>query len=184
MFKLLGQYWLRRPVRFALSGLIVIGMVVADIAMPMAAGAMVDRIVEAIVGDGDMSEGHPDWIVFAAAGVMGFTLRWVHSRVWNGMAAGNMRELLTDTFERVQRFSSDWHANTFAGATVRKVTRGKWAYDNMSDIFWIHFLQLGLVVGGITLIMLLRFPIVGILFLVTVILYLSLIHISEPTRPY
>ena len=174
MFQLLGQYWLRRPVRFALSCLIVIGMVVADIAMPMAAGAMVDRIVEAIIGDGDMSAAHTALFIFAAAGVMGFTLRWVHSRVWNGMAAGNMRELLADTFERVQRFSSDWHANTFAGATVRKVTRGKWAYDNMSDIFWIHFLQLGLVVGGITLIMLLRFPIVGILFLVTVILYIAI----------
>ena len=90
------------------------------------------------------------------------------------MASANMRELLAETFERVQRFSSDWHANTFAGATVRKVTRGKWAYDAMSDIFWIHFLQLGLVVGGITLIMLMRFPIVGILFLVTVIIYIAI----------
>ncbi|MEE2929557.1 MAG: ABC transporter ATP-binding protein, partial [Pseudomonadota bacterium] len=174
MFTLLGQYWMRRPVNFGLSMLIIVGMVAADIAMPMAAGAMVDRIVEAIVVDGDMSSAHMALLIFAAAGVFGFTLRWIHSRVWNHMAAANMRELLADTFERVQRFSSDWHANTFAGATVRKITRGKWAYDGISDIFWIHFLQLGLVVSGITLIMLLRFPIVGILFLVTVLIYISI----------
>ena len=174
MFALLGRYWMRRPVNFGLSMLIIVGMVAADIAMPMAAGAMVDRIVEAIVVDGDMSSAHMALLIFAAAGVFGFTLRWIHSRVWNHMAAANMRELLADTFERVQRFSSDWHANTFAGATVRKITRGKWAYDGISDIFWIHFLQLGLVVSGITLIMLLRFPIVGILFLVTVLIYISI----------
>ena len=46
MFALLGQYWMRRPVNFGLSMLIIVGMVAADIAMPMAAGAMVDRIVE------------------------------------------------------------------------------------------------------------------------------------------
>ncbi|MEL7103213.1 MAG: ABC transporter ATP-binding protein [Pseudomonadota bacterium] len=174
MFGLLGRYWLRRPVRFTLSCLIVIGMVAADIAMPMAAGTMVDRIVDAIAGEGDMSAAHAALMIFAGAGVVGFTLKWLHSRVWNSMASANMRELLAETFERVQRFSSDWHANTFAGATVRKVTRGKWAYDAMSDIFWIHFLQLGLVVGGITLIMLMRFPIVGILFLVTVIIYIAI----------
>lgn len=174
MLSLLGRYWWRRPVRFSLSCIIVIGMVAADIAMPMAAGAMVDQIVQAVGDDGDMSAAHLALIVFAGAGILGFTLRWLHSRVWNSMAAANMSELLAETFERVQRFSSDWHANTFAGATVRKVTRGKWAYDNISDIFWIHFLQLGLVVCGITFIMLLRFPIVGILFLITVIIYIAI----------
>lgn len=173
MLQLLGQYWLKRPVRFGLSIVIVIGMVVADIVMPMAAGAMVDSIVNAIAENSDMGSAHFALTVFAAAGIAGFTLRWIHSRVWNTMASANMRDLLADTFERVQRFSSDWHANTFAGATVRKVTRGKWAYDAMSDIFWIHFLQLGLVVLGITLVMLLRFPIVGVLFLLTVVIYIA-----------
>ena len=38
-----------------------------------------------------------------------------------------------DAFHRVQRFSTDWHANTFAGSTVRKVTRGMWALDLLND---------------------------------------------------
>ena len=174
MFQLLNRYWMKRPVRFGLSIVIIVGMVIADIAMPMAAGAMVDRIVDAITDNGDMASAHSALLVFAAAGIAGFMLKWAHSRVWNPMASANMRDLLADTFERVQRFSSDWHANTFAGATVRKVTRGKWAYDAMSDIFWIHFLQLGLVVLGITIVMLFRFPIVGALFLFTVVIYIAI----------
>lgn len=174
MFQLLNRYWMKRPIRFGLSIVIIVGMVIADIAMPMAAGAMVDRIVDAITDNGDMASAHSALLVFAAAGIAGFMLKWAHSRVWNPMASANMRDLLADTFERVQRFSSDWHANTFAGATVRKVTRGKWAYDAMSDIFWIHFLQLGLVVLGITIVMLFRFPIVGALFLFTVVIYIAI----------
>ena len=38
-------------------------------------------------------------------------------------AVAEQRRIVTDAFHRVQRFSTDWHANSFAGATVRKITR-------------------------------------------------------------
>ena len=44
-----------------------------------------------------------------------------------------MSEVAHETFWRVQRFSTDWHANSFAGATVRKLTRGVWAFDLLND---------------------------------------------------
>ena len=31
---------------------------------------------------------------------------------------------LSEAFYRVQRLSTDWHANSFSGAVVRKITRG------------------------------------------------------------
>ena len=43
-------------------------------------------------------------------------------------------DVVTHAFRRVQRFSSDWHANAFAGSTVRKITRGMWALDALNDI--------------------------------------------------
>ena len=42
-----------------------------------------------------------------------------------------MGRVAQDAFARVQRFSTDWHANSFAGSTVRKITRGMWALDLM-----------------------------------------------------
>lgn len=174
MFSLLARYWVRQPLRFAGAILIALAMVAADIVMPVAAGDMVDQIVSGLSNSSDMQNARLALYVFVAAGTATFILRWLHSRVWNTFAAQNMIGILDETFEKVQRFSSDWHANTFAGATVRKVTRGKWAYDAISDIFWVHFLQLGFVVGGVTVIMLLRFPIVGLLFLATVAIYVGM----------
>lgn len=171
---LLSIYWRRRPGQFGIAMLFLSGMVAADLIMPVAAGIMVDQIVTAIDTGGDMSAARLSLYVFSVAGMALFVFRWLHARVWNKFAATNMAELIDETFERVQRFSSDWHANTFAGATVRKVTRGKWAYDAISQILWVHFLQLGLVVGGITIIMLFRYPLVGVLFVGTITIYIAI----------
>ncbi|MEL7546245.1 MAG: ABC transporter ATP-binding protein [Pseudomonadota bacterium] len=170
---LLSVYWRRRPARFGIAMVFLSGMVAADLIMPVAAGLMVDQIVTALRNGGDMSAAFLSLYLFSFAGMALFVFKWLHSRVWNRFAATNMAELIEETFEKVQRFSSDWHANTFAGATVRKVTRGKWAYDAISQILWVHFLQLGLVVTGITLIMLVRYPLVGLLFVGTVTIYVG-----------
>src|SRR5260370_38951978 len=53
-------------------------------------------------------------------GIVRFTLR-------------TMSEVAHETFCRVQRFSTDCHATSFAGATVRKLSRGMWAFDMLND---------------------------------------------------
>ena len=171
---LLSTYWWRRPTQFGIAMIFLSGMVISDLIMPVAAGIMVDRIVTSIETGADMSSARQALYIFSVAGMALFLFKWLHSRVWNKFAATNMAELIDETFEKVQRFSSDWHANTFAGATVRKVTRGKWAYDAISQILWVHFLQLGLVVLGITIIMLIRYPLVGVLFVGTIAIYIGL----------
>ena len=51
-----------------------------------------------------------------------------------------MADIAADAFHRVQRFSTDWHANSFAGSTVRKVTRGMWALDLLNDTLLVALL--------------------------------------------
>ncbi|MFP3617639.1 ABC transporter ATP-binding protein, partial [Paraburkholderia sp. SIMBA_050] len=51
-----------------------------------------------------------------------------------------MSEIAAASFHRVQRFSTDWHANSFAGSTVRKITRGIWALDLLNDTVLIALL--------------------------------------------
>ena len=58
--------------------------------------------------------------------------------VWAGLEVGIMRRIGADAFARVQRYSSDWHADTFAGATVRNITRGMWAFDMLGDALYFH----------------------------------------------
>src|SRR5581483_6175920 len=77
-----------------------------------------------------------------------------------------MSQIARNAFARVQRFSTDWHANAFAGSTVRKITRGMWALDLLNDtilmallpsllvlvgsmiLLGLHWAALGLVVGA------------------------------------
>jgi ATP-binding cassette subfamily B protein len=63
-----------------------------------------------------------------------------------------MSDVARDAFARVQRFSSDWHANTFAGSTVRKITRGMAALDLYNDTVLMALLpSLAVLLGSMVL---------------------------------
>ena len=176
ILRLCARYWFSNPAALGMVIALNVAMSVADILMPIASGVLVDRLVTAVAGqDASGFDGaRMALYAFTGAGLAYYTLRLIKNHVWNTYAARNMGALLSGAFERVQRFSADWHANTFAGATVRKVTRGKWAYDMISNIIWMHFLSLFLVVTGLTIVMWVRFPLVGAMFFATVLVYIAL----------
>ena len=59
-----------------------------------------------------------------------------------------MSDVVRDAFMHVQRFSTDWHANSFAGSTVRKITRGMWALDLYNDTILLALLPSLMVLLG------------------------------------
>ncbi|WP_428374847.1 ABC transporter ATP-binding protein [Lichenicoccus sp.] len=82
-----------------------------------------------------------------------------------------MSEVASDAFHRVQRFSTDWHANTFAGSTVRRLTRGMWAIDTLDDTLLLLLLPELVVLVGTTLVLALRWPLMGLLLGVCALLF-------------
>jgi ATP-binding cassette, subfamily B, bacterial len=74
-----------------------------------------------------------------------------------------MSRFASDAFWRVQRFSTDWHANNFAGSIVRRITRGMWAVDIMDDTLLLALLPALLVLTGSSLILGLRWPSMGLI---------------------
>jgi ATP-binding cassette subfamily B protein len=74
-----------------------------------------------------------------------------------------MSRFASDAFWRVQRFSTDWHANNFAGSIVRRITRGMWAVDLMNDTLLLALLPALLVLTGSSVIMGLRWPSMGLI---------------------
>ena len=62
-------------------------------------------------------------MLLGAMSIVFFAMRNISVRFWIPFAANNMRNLVQNGFKDVQRFSADWHANNFAGATVRRVSR-------------------------------------------------------------
>jgi len=86
----------------------------------------------------------------------------------------NMMDAARGAFWRVQRFSSDWHSNTFAGSVQRKITRGMWAIDMLNDVLLVALLPALAVLAGSAVVLGLRWPVMGALLAVGSGLYIAL----------
>jgi ATP-binding cassette, subfamily B, bacterial len=162
--------WMRRPGQFsAMLGLMLAGTL-CDLSIPWAAGGL----IEAVSRPAHVSAGA--WRAWALLSVLYlgfFGLRTFAFRMMNSFAARNMEELTNAAFARVQSFSSDWHADTFAGATVRRVSRAMQGYDGASDAL---FLMLGpslIVLFGLAVSMSLRWPLAGLFCAAVVVAFMG-----------
>lgn len=164
------RYWLRRP--GLLTGMILFSLlsIAADMAIPLAAGRLVDAVAE---GPQAANVAWGAWAVFVGLYLVLSVVRNVANKFWNPLAALNMRDLTNEGFARVQSFSADWHADAFAGATVRRLSRAMWGYDLVSDaiVMWIGPALLVLV--GLSAMMIVRWPMVGLFSLTIVALYIA-----------
>ena len=73
----------------------------------------------------------------------------------------------------MQRFATDWHANSFAGSIVRRITRGMWAIDLLNDTVVLAFIPALLVLFGSALMLGYRWPAMGLLVLTGALVYLA-----------
>lgn len=158
----LWRQWMRRPWFFsALAGFMLLATAV-DVFIPVAAGRLIDAMSE--TGGGD------HWLAFAiflGLAILFHTLRQIAVRFEIRFSSANMADMTTESFARVQRFALDWHASTFAGSVVRKITRGMWAYDTITATLWFSLIPSICVMAGLGLYMLFIWPVVG-LFALTV----------------
>jgi ATP-binding cassette subfamily B protein len=165
----LRRQWLRRP--FLLTGLIVFMVLatIAEVFIPVAAGHLID----ALAAGPETGKPWPAFAVYLGTAVTYYFVRQMASRCEVPFSSANMADLTTDAFAKVQRFSLDWHANTFAGSVVRKITRGMWAYDTITvNIFLGIAPSLGVMLG-VAGVMAVRWPLVGGVVLVVMAAFIA-----------
>jgi ATP-binding cassette subfamily B protein len=102
-----------------------------------------------------------------------FAVKQAYLRVWMHLAAEVMQGLVTDGFARVQRFATAWHADHFAGSTVRRITRGMHAYDTLADTLVIELGPALALLLALAVAMGLRDPLLGACFAVAMIVFLA-----------
>ena len=85
-----------------------------------------------------------------------------------------MADIGADAFHRVQRFSTDWHANSFAGSTVRKITRGMWALDLLNDTILMALLPSLVMLIGSTVLFAVSWPMMGLIVAAGSLAYIGL----------
>jgi ATP-binding cassette subfamily B protein len=137
---------------------------VADLLLPIYSG----KLVDAVAGHAGGRAAALEAAVFAilAMAVLGLILaamRYLALRAIIRLTLRLMSRMATDAFWRVQRFSTDWHANNFAGSIVRRITRGMWAVDMIDDTLLLALLPAVLVLAGCPLILGLRWTGMGLL---------------------
>ncbi|WP_254656284.1 ABC transporter ATP-binding protein [Jannaschia sp. CCS1] len=153
----------------------------ADVSIPILTGRLVASVAE---------NGAP-WAAFyglLALGVLSIVTKIASYFAIIDLTIPTMQEVEAEAFARVQRLPASWHANAFAGSTVRKITRGAWALDDMGDLLMLALGPSVLVlIGTIATLTAFRVEVglvalLGAAFFVTVSLVLTLKWVAPAAR--
>jgi ATP-binding cassette subfamily B protein len=182
------RHWLNQPVMMLVVAFGLLGATVADLFMPLFSGHLVDALTH---GADDPDARRAAVVAFAAIVGLGFSsivLRMIGLQAIVPFTLRIMSDVARDAFVRVQRFSTDWHANSFAGSTVRKITRGMWALDLYNDTILLALLpSLSVLLGSMILLGLHWASLgaviaIGALIYVTMTVILSIRYIAPAAR--
>ena len=168
------RHWLEQPRRAVMVAGGLLGATVADLFMPVFSGHLVDALTR---GADNADARHAAFTAFGAIVALGLAsmiLRLMGLQAIVPFTLQIMSDVARDAFMRVQRFSTDWHANSFAGSTVRKITRGMWALDLLNDTILMALLPSLTVLVGSMILLGLHWPSLGGVILVGTIIYVSM----------
>jgi ATP-binding cassette subfamily B protein len=169
------RHWLNQPVVAATVAGGLLGATVADLFMPVFSGHLVDAMT---LGAADPAARFAALVAFGAIVALGLAsmiLRLIGLQAIVPFTLRIMSDVSREAFMRVQRFSTDWHANSFAGSTVRKITRGMWALDLLNDTILMALLPSLLVLLGSMVLVGLHWPSLGLVIAAGAAVYIPMV---------
>lgn len=168
------RHWLAQPGRVLLIFLWIMLSATADVLTPLYAGRLVDVIAAGVSSDAATWDAAIHTFLMLAALALSSTLllQLAYFDVIK-LTLKMMTEIATKAFQSVQRLSTEWHANSFAGSTVRKMTRGIWALDLLNDTVLTTLLPSVGVLLGATIILGMKWPIMALLIGAASLLYIA-----------
>ncbi len=164
------SHWRSQPLRLTLM---IIGMLLAttaDVLTPLYSGRLVDAL--SLSGDSAWSAAIEALIVLLALGALALITRQLTFYVITDFTLKIMSDMAASSFRKLQRFSTDWHANAFAGSTVRKVSRAMWAMDLLNDTLIIALLPSLLMLVGSVALLAWYWPLMGVLVAIGSVLFI------------
>ncbi|WP_224705727.1 ABC transporter ATP-binding protein [Devosia aquimaris] len=169
------RHWAKQPMRATAIALTVLLTTLAEAFSPIFAGRLVDAVA---AGSGtNEANWQPAIMAFAVMVTLflaSVVLRQLVFLNLIGFTLRMMKDVIADAFHRVQRFSTDWHANSFAGSTVRKITRGSGALDLLNDTLLIALWPSIVMLVGATVILGSVWPVMGLVVGLGSLIYVGL----------
>ena len=157
------RHWRHQPRRIAWIAGTIACATTADLAVPFFVGRLVDTLADR--GLDRPAALHDATLAFAAIAALAAGAVVFRHLAWMGIVPFTLR-ILGDVAEasvrHVQRLSSDWHANSFAGSTVRKITRGMGSLDQLQDVILLALWPSAVALCGTTLLFALQWPLLGL----------------------
>ncbi|KKB08131.1 ABC transporter ATP-binding protein [Devosia chinhatensis] len=153
------RHWARQPVRIAGIAALVLTATLAEAMSPVFAGRLVDAVAS---GQGGWDVALSAFWLMSGLYLASVALRQLVFLNLIPLTLKMMSDVAAQGFHRVQRFSTDWHANSFAGSTVRKITRGMWALDLLNDTLLLSLLPSVVMLVGATVILGSSWPVMGL----------------------
>ncbi|WP_345811148.1 ABC transporter ATP-binding protein [Paraburkholderia sp. PREW-6R] len=166
-------HWGRQPWRVVVIAMLALLSALADVLTPLFAGRLVDAIASGSASNA--LAWRAALTAFAALAALGIGATLLRQGVYFNiirLTLKMMSEIAANAFHRVQRFSTDWHANSFAGSTVRKITRGMWALDLLNDTLLIALLPSLVMLIGSAGLLGWRWPLMGVVVGIGSIVYI------------
>ncbi len=173
IFTFAWAHWRQFPLALTGVGVSLVALVGTGIVQPFLAGQLVDAVA---LNGGSADLATVFLALFAVAAVLNTVFRQIHDRTWNHLTTHAMARIAGDAFFRVQRFSTQWHADSFAGATVRQITRGMWALELFGNTLTFGFVPTVLMLMGAIAILGAFWPVMGLLIAGAVIVYGVIIY--------
>jgi ATP-binding cassette subfamily B protein len=159
-------YWRKTP----LTSATIIGSLLIAVTFDVALPSVTRQLTEA-VAKGDQHGAMVALLTFLGCGI-GFAVSWqIGYRLLCKAIVMHMKTLMQDGYAWVQQASSDWHANSFAGATTTKLTRGMRAFDGFSDTIMAGIVPTSALVLGSLAMMALQWPVMGLAVGISITLY-------------
>src|SRR4029077_14118427 len=168
------RHWLEQPARAAIVAGGFLGATMADLFMPVFSGHLVDALTLGAADPTARSSAFTAFGGIVALGLLSMILRLTGLRAIVPFTLRIMCDVARDAFVRVQRFSTDWHANSFAGSTVRKITRGMWALDLLNDTILMALLPSLVVLLGSMILLGLHWASLGLVVALGALVYVSM----------
>src|SRR3984957_2128909 len=169
------RHWLNQPWLASATAAGFIGATIADLFMPVFSGRLVDAMT---LGAADPAARHAAFTALAGIILLGLVstgVRLLGLQAIVPFTLKIMSDVAREAFMRVQRFSTDWHGHSFAGSTVRKITRVMWALDLLNDTILMALLPSLSVLLGSMILLGLHWPSLGLVIAAGAAIYIPMI---------
>ena len=156
-------HWRRQPWRIAVIAGAITLSTLADIVVPFFVGRLVDALTapaaDRLIA---LHRAIDAFAIIACLGPLSITFRHIAWTVVIPFTLRIMGDVAEASIHHVQRLSTDWHANAFAGSVVRKITRGMGSLDQLNDVLLLALLSSSVVLLGTIVLFTVQWPVLGV----------------------